>query len=621
MHEASAPDSAAPQQATDPGCGQPSDSASGTQEFGPQLRKEGGVLFRLFAPAASSVGLAIDENPRDVLPMNPRGDGWHELAVEEAGPGTRYRFVLPDGFRVPDPASRYAPLGVHGPSEVVDPNAYRWNDEGWTGRPWREAILYELHVGTFTPEGTFRAAAEKLDRLRDLGVTAIELMCISAFAGQRNWGYEGVQIYAPEANYGRPEDLKAFIDAAHARGMMVILDVVYNHFGPEGNYIARYFPQIFSKEHKTAWGAGLNFDGPGSNEVREFIVQNALYWTGEFHFDGLRLDASHAMIDNSPHHILNELSERVHAATGGRYVHLILENEQTIARLLRRDAQGHAPYTAQWNHAIDHILGLAMIPECDRQDEARLHDTQELARALAEGFFAGDLSCSTEDSVSVPPTAFVSFIQTHDLVGNRIFGERIDQLASPEAVRAIAAVYLLLPQVPMLFMGEEWAATTPFPFFSDYGGELAEAVRRGRAEQMERTLHPDEETLRRAPDPQAESTFLSAKLRWEELDAPAHAAQRDWYRRVLAVRRERILPLLNGLTERCGTWQVTAVGQFECEWTVRDGRRLWLHANLCALPAETEVPHPAGDVIWLEGTEVDGRLGPWSVRWWLSNAG
>jgi 1,4-alpha-glucan branching enzyme len=265
---------------------------------------------------------------------------------------------------------------------------------------------------------------------------------------------------------------------------------------------------------------------------------------------------------------------------------------------------------------VDHILGLAMNPECNSTDDARLHSTGELARALAEGFFAGDLSCSVEDSALVPPTGFVSFIQTHDLIGNRVFGERVDQLASPGAVRAIAAVLLLLPQIPMLFMGEEWAASTPFPYFSDYGGELAKAVRQGRAEQMERTSHVDAETLSRAPDPQAESTFLSAKLHWTDLDDPLHAAQIDWYRQLLTVRRERILPLLNSFTERCGTYEVSGVGQFECEWAVADGRRLNLAANLCAAPSETASFRPSKDVLWLEGTEQEsGRLGPWSVRW------
>lgn len=589
--------------------------------FGPRRMAEGGVLFRLFAPAVDSVQLALDEHgpsPRVLLPMQPCGDGWYEVAVDDAGAGTRYRFVLPDGRRVPDPASRFAPHGVHGPSVVVDAGAFAWSDGAWRGRPWEEAVLYELHVGAFTPEGTFRAAVERLDHLRDLGVTAVELMCVNAFAGQRNWGYEGVQLYAPDSTYGRPEELKAFVDAAHARGIMVILDVVYNHFGPEGNYIPSYFPEIFSSEHKTAWGPALNFDGPHSREVREFIVQNALYWVTEFHMDGLRLDASHALIDTSPRHILNEISERVKEAAGERHVHFILENEETIARLLKRDASGCSAYTAQWNHAVDHALGLAMFGECRAEDDARRYETQELARALAEGFFSGEVTCSAEDSAALPSTAFVSFIQTHDLVGNRVFGERIDRLAVPEAVRAIAAIYLLLPQIPMVFMGEEWAASAPFPFFSDYGGDLAEAVRRGRAEQMKRTGQGDEETLRRMPDPQAESTFLSAKLRWQELTESHHAAQVGWYRRVLEARRTRIVPLLTELGERCGSFCVHGPGRFECDWGVRDGRRLRLAANLCVEGSGGFAAVGEDEVLWLEGSALDGQnLGAWTVRWSL----
>lgn len=625
MLESSAGDGAALQAAEESLCQPCADADAQAISAGPQFCERGGVIFRLFAPAVQQVRVALEEHgpaPGDPLSMHACGDGWHELSVHDAAAGTRYRFLLPDGSRVPDPASRFAPFGVHGPSELIDPNAYSWNDSEWKGRPWSEAVLYELHIGAFTPEGTFRAAAEKLDTLRDLGITAIELMCVCAFAGQRSWGYDGVQIYAPDATYGRPEDLKAFIDAAHARGIMVILDVVYNHFGPEGNYIPRYFPQIFSEKHKTAWGSGLNFDGPRCREVRELIVQNAVYWVNEFHVDGLRLDASHAIIDNSPRHILNELSERVHQAAGDRHIHLILENEGTITRLLKRDQSGCSPYTAQWNHAIDHILGLAMIRDCDPADEARLNDTRELARALAEGFFSGDRSCAPEPEASVPPTAFVSFTQTHDLVGNRVFGERIDQLAPIEAVRAITAICLLLPQIPMLFMGEEWAASTPFPYFSDYGGELAEAVRQGRREQMKKTSNIDPASLDRAPDPQAESTFLSARLHWEELDQPYHAAQFDWYRRVLAARRERILPLLDELDERCGSFEVTAVGQFRCEWPLSGGGRLRLRANLCGAPSETVVDEAAADRIWLEGTgDETGRLGPWSVLWERSRTG
>lgn len=598
---------------------------SAEQIFGPRLRAEGGVLFRLFAPAVDSVQMALDEHassPRELLAMRSCGDGWYELAVEDAGEGTRYRFVLPGGRRVPDPASRFAPVGVHGPSEVVDLATFAWSDTAWSGRPWDEAVVYELHVGAFTAEGTFRAAIGRLDHLRKLGVTAVELMCVCAFAGQRSWGYDGVQIYAPNSTYGRPEDLMAFVDAAHARGIMVILDVVYNHFGPEGNYIPSYFPEIFSAAHKTAWGPSLNFDGEHSREVREFIVQNAIYWVNEFHIDGLRLDASHALIDTSPQHILNEIAERVHAAAGARHVHLILENEQTIGRLLKPDASGRAPYAAQWNHAIDHALGLAMAGECNAQDDARRHETQELARALAEGFFAGDVSCSPEDNVVVPLTAFVSFIQTHDLIGNRVFGERIDALATPEAVRAIAAIYLLLPQIPMLFMGEEWSASTPFPFFSDYGGELAEAVRRGRVEQMVRTSQADAESLSRMPDPQAESTFLAAKLRWSELDEPYASAQLAWHRRILGVRRERVLPLLEELGDRCGSYDVHGPGRFGCEWELRDGGRLRLAANLCAAAWDGFAPVAEGEVIWLEGSRVDERtLGAWAVRWSIETKG
>jgi len=626
MPETSADGGAADKSSSDQGersCAHPgSSSGKAGPRFGPELRAEGGVVFRLFAPAAKNVGVAIDEhlpNAREPVAMQSKNDGWHEVVVADAGPGTRYRFVLPDGTYVPDPASRCAPVGVHGPSEIVDSHAFQWSDAEWRGRPWNEAVIYELHVGTFTPDGTFRAAIDRLDHLKKLGVTAVELMCICAFAGQRSWGYDGVQFYAPDATYGRPEDLKAFIDAAHARGIMVILDVVYNHFGPEGNYIPRYFPQIFSETHKTAWGPGLNFDGPHKCEVREFIVQNAAYWTSEFHIDGLRLDASHAMIDTSGHHILNEIAERVHAAVQNRRVHLILENEKSIASLLKRDSQGFAPYSAQWNHAIDHMLGLSMSGDCDEADPGRRHETEELSRALAEGFFAGDSTCASADRTSIPTTAFVSFIQTHDLIGNRVFGERIEKLAPPQAVRAVAAIYLLLPQIPMLFMGEEWAATTPFPFFSDYGGELGEAVSRGRAEQLERTLHVDQETLRRAPDPQAEATFRSAKLHWAELNDPMHAAQLEWYRRVLAVRRQLVSPILDSV-EPCGTWLVHSGGRFECDWKMKGGGRLCLWANLCPVASNAFTPGGPGELLWLEGSQPNpSTLGPWSVRWSLES--
>lgn len=585
--------------------------------FGAELREDG-VRFRLFAPNARAIRLALDEQRPDtpaLRPMQAMGDGWHELFVEGAGAGTRYRFVLPDGFRVPDPASRFQPEGVHRASEVVDPASFHWSDDDWQGRSWDEAVLYELHVGAFTPEGTFRAAIDKLDHLASLGVTAVELMCVNGFAGQRSWGYDGVLLYAPDETYGRPEDLKAFVDAAHGRGLMVILDVVYNHFGAEGNYLPRYFPQIFSSKHMTAWGPGLNFDGPQSAEVRELILQNAVYWIEEFHMDGLRLDASHAMIDTSEHPILVELAERVRGCAGERRPSLILESERCVSGLLPKTSKETAwYYNAQWNHAIDHLLGLAMAGECRPGDEGAVHEIEELGRAATEGFGGdgkdpADLAAAEE----IPPGAFVSFVQTHDLVGNRASGERIHALASPEAVRAIAAIYLLLPQTPMLFMGEEWGATAPFPFFSDFGGELAEAVRRGRCEQLAKTGASDEE-LARAPDPQAESTFLSAKLNWQEPEEAEHAARVEWYRRVLAARRERLLPLLDRLGHD-RSYRVLGPGRLEASWELKNGGRLRLAANLCRQPG-SGFHVGSGTVLWREGEQVDDEtLGAWAVRW------
>jgi malto-oligosyltrehalose trehalohydrolase len=304
--------------------------------FGAEIAA-GGVRFRLWAPKHRQIGLNIVDGGRHA--MRSAGDGWHELVVSAAGPGSLYRFVLPDGLQVPDPASRFQPGDVHGPSEVIDPAAYQWRDAAWQGRPWTECVVYELHVGAFTPEGTFRAAAGRLDYLRDLGVTAIELMPVADFSGRWNWGYDGVLPFAPDSSYGRPEDLKALIDAAHHRGIAVLLDVVYNHFGPDGHYLPAYAP-IFTERHKTPWGSAVNFDGEGSAAVRELIVENALYWVTEFNLDGLRLDAVHAIVDDSPEHILDAIAREVRHAAGDRHLHLILENEANEASRLRRGASG-----------------------------------------------------------------------------------------------------------------------------------------------------------------------------------------------------------------------------------------------------------------------------------------
>lgn len=307
--------------------------------FGAELRPDGRVRFRLWAPSHAVINLELD-GAAELLVMQASGDGWHELITDRARSGTRYRFMLPDGLRVPDPMSRYQPEDVHGPSEVIDPASFVWRDTDWQGRPWEEAVVYELHVGTFTPEGTFCAAIGKLDHLAALGITAIEIMPIADFPGRWNWGYDGVLPYAPDSNYGRPEDLKALVEAAHKRNLMVLLDVVYNHFGPEGNYLHAIACEAFTDRHQTPWGAAINLDGPDSTPVRAFFVHNALFWIEEFHLDGLRLDAVHAIIDDSQKHLLEELAEQVHAAVPDRPIHLVLENEENQTSRLVRGEDG-----------------------------------------------------------------------------------------------------------------------------------------------------------------------------------------------------------------------------------------------------------------------------------------
>ena len=589
--------------------------------FGAELLPEGSVRFRLWAPGVPSVGLALDA--REPLPMNPQPEGWFELVTSEAGPGTHYKFVLPDGLQVPDPASRFQPEDVHGPSEVIDPAAYTWRDGGWRNRPWSEAVLYELHVGTFTPEGTFQAAIAKLDHLAALGVTGVELMPLADFPGRWNWGYDGVLLYAPDASYGRPEDLKALVDAAHARGIMVLLDVVYNHFGPDGNFLSAYAPEIFTKKHKTPWGDAVNYDDRGSANVREFIIHNALYWLEEFHLDGLRLDAVHAIQDDGPRHLLQELAERARTLTAPNHVHLILENEDNQVKRLRRDAAGRpTQFTAQWNDDMHHVLHTAATLESNGYYKQYLDDTDMLGRALAEGFaFQGEVMESVgtergEPSAGLPPAAFVAFMQNHDQIGNRAFGERINAIASPEAVHAIAAVYLLLPQVPMLFMGEEWGSSQPFPYFCDFDGELADKVRQGRRDEFKSFPEFQDEAKRELiPDPQAEDTFCSGKLDWAEREQGPHAEWVDWYTHILEVRRQQITPLLKRIGGYAGSYKVIATGSICVTWEIGDGEKLTLQANLSERSTDGFEP-VKGDLIWQEGPTPESTLmRPWSVRW------
>jgi len=592
--------------------------------FGAEFQPGGSVRFSLWAPNHERIGIELNGDATAAVPMQREAGGWHRLTTDRAAAGSRYRFILPDGFRVPDPASRHQPEDVHGPSEVVDPQLYAWHDQHWHGRPWNAAVIYELHIGSFTAAGTFLAAIERLDHLVELGVTVLEVMPVADFPGRRNWGYDGVLQYAPDSSYGRPEDFKALIDAAHARGLMVLLDVVYNHFGPEGNYLSLYAPQFFNPKHQTPWGAAINFDAEGSHTVREFFIHNALYWLEEFHLDGLRLDAVHAIVDDSPVHLLEELATRVRAAALPRSAHLILENEHNQSRWLQRDARGNAQlYDGQWNDDVHHVLHVAASGEAEGYYADYHGSSERLGSALAQGFaFQGELmpyrgSTRGEPSTHLPPTAFVAFLQNHDQVGNRALGERLSAFADPAALRAVTALYLLLPQIPMLFMGEEWHSRRPFQFFCDFGGELGEAVSNGRRQEFARfEAFRDPGKRASIPDPQAERTFDDSKLDWERLADPQHAATMRWYRDLLRVRRRHIAPLLAELSS-AGEFSLIDHGALVVRWHARGGGELTLMVNLSphAVPG---FPAERGSLLWQEGhVDAAGTFAPWSLRWTL----
>jgi maltooligosyltrehalose trehalohydrolase len=599
--------------------------------FGAELTSDGQVRFRLWAPAAHEVELMLQNGsdaPRP-LEMGAQAEGWFELVTGEARAGSRYRYRIDGKMEVPDPASRSNPDDIHGPSEVIDASAFEWGDGDWRGRPWHEAVIYELHVGTFTPEGTFAGAAEKLDHLVELGVTVIELMPIADFPGKRGWGYDGVLQFAPESSYGRPEDLKSFIAAAHRRGLAVMLDVVYNHFGPEGNYLHAYATQFFTERHHTPWGAAINFDAPGSRTVRDFYIHNTLYWLEEYHFDGLRFDAVHAIVDDSKLNILTEIARAAHAGPGReRDIFLVLENGANHARFLGAPGASDT-FDAQWNDDTHHCLHLILTGEKDGYYEDYAENPHAmLCRCLAEGFgYQGQVSAHQgaprgEPSTHLPPTAFVNFLQNHDQIGNRALGERIDAVArSPEALRAAYAVLLLVPSPPMLFMGEEWQAPQPFPYFCDFEPELAGKVREGRKREFSRfEKFSDKGGLAALPDPTAIETFQSACLDWSVPQRRPHSDVLDKFQRALAIRQRDIVPLIPKI--RSGTCiKLEPSGAFAVDWHLQDGSVLHLLANLTdhAVPVVGRV---AGRLIFATHPNIRGamqrnELAPWSVTWLL----
>ena len=603
--------------------------------FGAECRDDGKVRFRLWAPAARRVELCLVAEGRSMrLVLDGCGEGWFELVTDAAKPGSQFLFRIDDEKNVPDPASRFQLRDVHGPSQVINPDAFEWQDSAWRGRPWEEAVIYELHVGAFTPCGIFSSVRERLDYLADLGITAVELMPVADFPGRRNWGYDGVFPFAPDSTYGRPEELKDLVQSAHERGIMIFLDVVYNHFGPEGNYLSAYAPQFFTDRHRTPWGNGINFDGPESRVVRDFFIHNALYWLTEYNFDGLRLDAVHAIIDDSTPHFLEELAGAVRSSVeSDRHVHLILENERNQVCYLRRTENCEPRmFTAQWNDDIHHAAHVLITGEEDGyySDYAQ-HPLDQLGRCLVEGFaYQGQASqyrngkCRGESTRGLPPTAFVSFLQNHDQIGNRAFGDRLIELADARAVRAMAAILLLAPSPPLLFMGEEFGAETPFLFFCDFEKDLAAAVTEGRRNEFACfAKFQDPAERERIPDPNAVTTFEASRLSWQGIDQSPHQDWLRFYRNLLTLRARHIIPRLSAACGINAGYEVHEGQGLNAHWRFSDGSELTLMANLGAdsfsglNPSSSTVIYTSDE---LSATALKRRaLPPWSVAWFLES--
>ncbi|MGE0444064.1 MAG: alpha-amylase family glycosyl hydrolase [Vicinamibacterales bacterium] len=486
------------------------------------LHANGQTAFRVWAPESRSVdvvGAAFRQ------PMTSEEHGYW-TAVLDVPPGTLYRYRLDgaDDRVFPDPASRFQPEGVHGPSQVVDPAAFAWSAVEWQPPSPRGLVFYELHVGTFTPEGTFNGVRDRLPYLRDLGVTAIELMPVADFPGRWNWGYDGVCLFAPSRAYGPPDDLRALVDAAHAHGLAIFLDVVYNHLGPDGAYANAFSPYYFTDRHQSPWGRGVNLDGPHSAAVRRFFVENAMHWAREYRIDGLRLDATHALVDEGPRHFLEELTTTVREAAA-RPVLFVAEDERDLREQLRPASQGGWGLNGVWADAFHH--------------DVRVHVAGD-----RDGYFAkyGGATASIADRINDGLPGFVFCIQNHDQVGNRADGGRLHHAIDAAAYRAASTLLLLAPETPLIFMGQEWSAGTPFQFFTDHHPELGRRVTEGRRQEFKQfAAFADPAARDRLPDPQAPATFAASRLRWDEPAAPPHEAMLRLYRALLRLRRE--LPL------------------------------------------------------------------------------
>jgi len=566
------------------------------------------VRFRLWASGQSEVTLRLSAKD---IEMTPTGNGWVEVEVAGVKPGEEYQYVLADGKTVADPASRAQRDDVGGPSLVIDPARYAWQNTGWAGRAWEETVVYELHIGTFTPQGTFRAAIDKLPHLAGLGITMIEVLPLAQFGGRRGWGYDGVLLYAPHAAYGSPEDFKAFVDAAHGYGISVVLDIVLNHFGPEGNYLPLLSPDFFHPERTTPWGAAIAWD---VDAVRRYIVEAPLYWLQEYNLDGLRFDAIDQIEDSQQPHVLIEIAQRIRAEIPQRPIHLTTEDCRNVIFLHPRDADGSAPlFTGEWNDDFHNAVHVFATGETHAyyQDFADQPE-KGVARALTEGFiYQGQVSPQSGeargvDSRGQPPVTFVDFIQNHDQVGNRAQGERLISLAGADRSKVMLAMLLLSPHIPLLFMGEEYGETHPFLFFTDFHGDLARAVREGRAREFAGHAGHEGESV---PDPNAEQTFIASRLDWHKPETPEGQAWMALTRQLLTLRQQYIVPLLARAGGHSGNAVKTAPGFLAVSWTFPQGT-LSMAVNIAATPQP--LPDLPGETIFA-WPDRGGDLPPHSI--------
>jgi maltooligosyltrehalose trehalohydrolase len=510
--------------------------------------EEGATRFCVWAPEIKLLDVVVETPGRqgETHPTTRDADGFHRVTLPEIQAGDLYRYRLDGLGPFPDPASRFQPHGVHGPSQVVDWRRFRWSDNGWTGTDLEDTVLYELHVGTFTPEGSFAATMQRLPFLRELGVTAVELMPVGDFPGRWNWGYDGVAPFAPARCYGHPDDLRRLVDRAHSLGLAVHLDVVYNHLGPDGAYQSTFSRFYYSQSHHSPWGAGINFDGPGSEPVRNYMIQNALRWIEEYHFDGLRLDATHAIVDDSPRHVVASLASAVHRAvkTMGRRVHVIAEDVRNLAKMVQPESRGGWALDGTWSDDFHHQMRRSLNGDSDGYFQDFDGTTGNIAITARQGWFYTGQSSNYfgkprgTDPSGIDAPRFVFFLQNHDQVGNRAFGDRIHHKVDLAAWRAASSLLLLLPETPLLFMGQEWAATTPFFYFTDHHAELGRLVTQGRKNEFRRFASFADSTVQGSlPDPQTEETFRACRLRWEEPEREPHASMLRFYRSLLAFRK------------------------------------------------------------------------------------